>query len=83
MAVSCPKLNDLAGLKTFLASNNLTAYYVYASPVNELFNDTIQDQLEDIYNNMLSYEGQTNVSQVNDDLPFNINSTALKDLNNL
>lgn len=75
--------NDLAGLKTFLASNNLTAYYVYASPVNELFNDTIQDQLEDIYNNMLSYEGQTNVSQVNDDLSFNINSTALKDLNNL
>lgn len=58
-------------------------YYPLATPTNELFNDTIQEQLEDIYNNMLSYEGQTNVSQVNDDLPFNINSTALKDLNNL
>ena len=69
--------------KNWLSTHNTIVYYVLATPVNELFNDTIQDQLEDIYNNMLSYEGQTNVSQVNEDLPFNINSTALKDLNNL
>lgn len=66
-----------------LSTNNSIVYYILDTPTNELFNDTSQDQLEDIYNNMLSYEGQTNVSQVNDDLPFNINSTALKDLNNL
>lgn len=68
---------------TWLGNNTPTIYYPLATPTNELFNDTIQEQLEDIYFNMLSYEGQTNVSQVNDDLPFNINSTALKDLNNL
>ena len=61
----------------------MTFYLPLKTPTNEKFNDTIQDQLEDIYNNMLSYEGQTNVSQVNEDLPFNINSTAIKDLNNL
>ena len=69
--------------KSWLSTHNTIVYYILATPTNELFNDTIQDQLEDIYNNMLSYEGQTNVSQVNDDLPFNINSTAIKDLNDL
>lgn len=75
-------LNVTTGLQ-WLVNNNVKTYTPLATPTNELFNDTIQDQLEDIYNNMLSYEGQTNVSQVNEDLPFNINSTALKDLNNL
>lgn len=70
-------------LISFLGSKNAYMIGVLATPTNELFNDTNQDQLEDIYNNMLSYEGQTNVSQVNEDLPFNINSTAIKDLNNL
>ena len=75
--------NEVEQFKTWLSTHNTIVYYVLATPTNELFNDTIQEQLEDIYNNMLSYEGQTNVSQVNDDLPFNINSTAIKDLNNL
>ena len=72
-----------ADFENWLSTHNTSVYYPLATPTNELFNDTIQDQLEDIYNNMLSYEGQTNVSQVNDDLPFNINSTAIKDLNDL
>ena len=74
---------ETADFKTWLSTHNTSLYYPLETPVNELFNDTIQDQLEDIYNNMLSYEGQTNVSQVNNDLPFNINSTAIKDLNDL
>ena len=77
------KWESKSDLITWLNNNDTILYYPLATPTNELFNDTIQDQLEDIYNNMLSYEGQTNVSQVNEDLPFNINSTALKDLNNL
>lgn len=76
-------LSTVNDFKAWLSTHNTTIYYKLGTPTNEVFNDTIQDQLEDIYNNMLSYEGQTNVSQVNDDLPFNINSTALKDLNNL
>ena len=69
--------------KTALQSEPITAYWQLATPINEKFNDIIQEQLEDIYYNMLSYEGQTNVSQVNNDLPFNINSNALKDLSDL
>lgn len=76
-------ITDLATFKTWASTHNISVCYPLATPTNELFNDAQQEQLEDIYNNMLSYEGQTNVSQVNEDLPFNINSTAIKDLNDL
>ncbi len=74
---------DATQFTTWITSNNVIAYIPYATPTNEKFNDTIQEQLEDIYNNMLSYEGQTNISQENADLPFNIEATAIKDLNSL
>ena len=74
---------NLNGFKSWLETNQPIIYYILATPTNELFNDAIQEQLEDIYNNMLSYEGQTNISQINNDLPFNINSSALKDLSDL
>lgn len=80
---SSSEINTQTKANNWLASNNPIIYGVLATPTNEKFNDTIQEQLEDIYNNMLSYEGQTNVSQINNDLPFNINSTAIKDLNDL
>lgn len=75
--------DNLTDWDNFITNNNVYIYYVLATPTNEKFNDTIQEQLEDIYNNMLSYEGQTNISQENADLPFNIEATAIKDLNNL
>ena len=70
-------------MNTWLSTHNTIVCYVLATPTNELFNDTIQEQLEDIYNNMLSYEGTTNILQENADLPFNIEATAIKDLNSL
>lgn len=76
-------LANATALKSWLSEHNTTVYYVLATPTNELFNDTIQDQLENIYNNMISYEETTNISQVNEGLPFNINATAIKDLNEL
>lgn len=81
--INISRVTDLDGFKTWLSTHNTIVYYVLATPTNEKFNDAIQEQLEDIYYNMLSYEGQTNVSQVNNDLPFNINSSALKDLSEL
>lgn len=48
-----------------------------------LCNDTLQTQLTNIYNNMISKKGQTNLSQVNDDLPMVITASALLDLNTL
>jgi hypothetical protein len=83
LAIHNDTIGSLENFENALQSNNLIVYYPLATPTNEKFNDTIQVQLEDIYNNMLSYEGQTNISQENADLPFNITSTAIKDLNDL
>ena len=75
--------SDYATANTFLTNNNFTIYYVLSTPEYILLNDTLQSQLEYIYNLMLSYQGQTNISQINNDLPFIIDSTALKDLTSL
>jgi len=45
-----------------------------------LLNDTLQNQIEDIYNQTLSYQGQTNISQVNNDAPFKIYASALRSM---
>lgn len=54
-----------------------TIYYGLTIPQYILLNDTLQSQLEAIYNSSFSYQDQTNISQVNDDLPFVINASAL------
>lgn len=58
-------------------------YYVLLTPTYTLLSNDIQTQLETIYNKLLGYQEQTNISQVNDDLPFNINAKAVYDLNKL
>lgn len=76
----CTTTNDF---KVWLSTHNTIVYYVLATSTYILLNDTLQSQLEYIYNQMLAYKGQTNISQVNNDLPFIIDSTALKDLTSL
>jgi predicted phage tail component-like protein len=71
-------ITNINDFKTWLSTHNTIVYYVLATPVNELFNDTIQDQLEDIYNNMISYEGTTNIGQINNDKAFIISAKALE-----
>ena len=73
-------INDF---KTWLSTHNTIIYYPLSTPTYILLNDTLQSQLEYIYNQMLAYKGQTNISQINNDLPFIIDSTALKDLTSL
>lgn len=64
--------------KTWLASNNVTLYYVLATLTNtEITNTTLISQLESIYNAPL-YE-QTNITQTNNDLPMVLDITACKD----
>ena len=70
-------------LSTWLSNNNTTIYYVLATPTNTLIEDTnFIEQLEALESAM-SYKGQTNISQINNDAPFIIDATALKDLSNL
>lgn len=77
--------STLSDFKTFLGQNNMILYYVLNDNriIYTLLNETLQSQLEYIYNQMLAYKGQTNISQINNDLPFIIDSTALKDLTSL
>lgn len=70
-------------IKQYFASNNYEVRYSLSTPEYIPLNDTLQSQLEYIYNQMLAYKGQTNISQINNDLPFIIDSTALKDLTSL
>ena len=67
--------------KTWLASNNVTLYYALATPINELVEyQPLIDQLN-LLEKTQSKENQTNISQVNNDLPFIISASAF--LNNI
>ena len=69
----------LANWKKWLSSHNTNLYYVLANSTNtEITDTTLLEQLEDI-KNANSYEGQTNISQDNNDLPFILDLSALKE----
>lgn len=81
--VKYDEYTNVDDFKNWLSTHNVKVYYVAKEPQYILLNDTLQQQLDDIYYAMLSYQGQTNISQVNDDLPFEITSTALRDLSSI
>lgn len=70
-------ISTIADFKTWLSTNNVIIYYVLATPTyTEITDSTLLGQLNNLYN-ANSYEGTTNVSQVNDDLGFIISASAL------
>ena len=71
-------ITTLDDWKAWLPSNPLTFYIPLATPTYTLLNDTLQEQLNTLYNNVMSVKGQTNISQTNADLPFSMNASALK-----
>lgn len=63
---------DVAALKTWLSSHNTILDYVQATPTYTKITDTnLINQLEEVYR-ANSYKDQTNISQTNNDLPFNL-----------
>ena len=66
-----------ANFQTWLSTHNTTLYYVLATPTYTLLNDTLQATLD----SFTSKAGQTNISQVNNDMPFVIKASALLDAN--
>ena len=69
---------SLDNFKNWLGTHNTSVYFPLATPTNtEITNTTLINQLETLKGAM-SYEGQTNISQVNNDLPFIISASALK-----
>lgn len=67
----------LESVQTWVNSHNVTLYYPLATPTYTTLPTSLQNQLEAIYNTTISYTGQTNISQVNNDLPFIISASAL------
>ena len=64
--------------KTWLNTHNTTVYYILSTSTNtEITDTTLINQLEELYI-AKSKENQTNISQINNDLGFIINSSALK-----
>lgn len=74
--------DTVAKFKTWLGTHNTIAYYQLATPTNEEIEDTnLIEQLDNLQNAM-SYKGQTNVMQNNNDLPFKLDLKAILDWRN-
>ncbi len=66
--------------KTWLSNNNVTTYYVLATPTGiEITYQPLIDQLNEL-EKAISYDSQTNISQVSNDKPFILDVTAIKSL---
>lgn len=68
--------------KAWLSTHNTELIYVIATSTGQTIPDSLKKQLDEIEKAM-SYKGQTNINQVNNDKPFIISASALKDLTNL
>ena len=65
-------------LKTWLSTHNTTVYYALSTPTAiEITDSTLISQLETVKR---SFNGQTNITQTNNDKPFILDVTALKEL---
>ena len=69
--------SDYATANTFLKNNNFTIDYVLQTPTyTEITDETLISQL-DAVSSALSYKPQTNITQINDDLPFILSVKAM------
>ena len=75
----CDGTSDVDTFKTWLSSNNTTVYFKLATPTYTQITGTLAEQLEAIYNAM-SKNGTTSISQINNDLPFILDTKVLEDL---
>lgn len=68
----------IGNFKTWLGTHNTIVYYILETPTDiEITDETLANQLEAIWN-ATSYRTQTNITQVNNDLPFMMEVSALK-----
>ena len=64
-------------LQTWLGTHNLIVYYQVETPTYTKITGELANQLEQVYKGMLSYDGVTNISQVNNDLAFVISASGI------
>ena len=61
----------------WLENNNVDFWYPLATPTYTKITGTLAEQLENVYQGLKSYAGQTNISQINNDLPFLLGAVAI------
>ena len=74
------EINNVTDFKTWLITHNTEAYYILNTPeyINITQNYlTLATQLKNL-SKAESYDDITNISQINNDLPFDINISALE-----
>lgn len=72
---------DLQGLKSWLSQNNIKVYFELATPTTTQITDSdLIDALDALYDEAMSYKGNTTIIQINDDLPFTLNYSVLKEI---
>lgn len=71
-----------SNFRSWCTQNNVYAYSVLSTPTYTKIEGTLASQLEALQK-AESYSGQTNISQVNNDAPFIITASTLKDLSSL
>lgn len=59
-----------------------TIYYVLSTATKELLSNTLQTQLDNI-SYAMAYQDQTNISQTNDDRPFVISASTIRDMSSI
>ena len=70
--------SNINTFKTWLSTHNTIVYYPLATPTTEeITATTLIEQLEDL-KTAKSVEGQTNITQVNEELPFILDVSGLK-----
>ena len=70
-------------LQNLINTNSYLIYILKVTTDTEITDTTLIEELEAIYNKATSYQEQTNITQVNNDLPFVITASAIYDLSNL
>ena len=71
---------EVADLQALLSTTNLIAYIALETPTYTPITGTLETQLENVYKNMISQTKQTNISQENNDLSFELSVSAIEDL---
>lgn len=71
---------SLTNANAWLTTHNTKIKYVLATPQYLPITGTLANQLENIKSKLLSQSGTTNISQVNNDLPFELSVSAFKSL---
>lgn len=78
LTIKDTRFSNANNFMSALATEKPKLYYPKLTPTTTQITDTtLVSQLENLYQNAMSYQGTTIISQANDNLPFILNATAL------